>query len=84
MRSQWLCCACAASSWSVNATQIGSAMQWNNAAEFFAMGGYGVYVWGSFGVTALALVVEVWLIRRRRAAAIDTIHSDGQDASDGR
>ena len=59
-------------------------MQWNNAAEFFAMGGYGIYVWGSFGVTALALVVEVWLIRRRRAAAIDTIHSDGQDASDGR
>ena len=32
-------------------------MQWNSAAEFFAMGGYGVYVWGSFGVTALALVV---------------------------
>lgn len=25
-------------------------MQWTNASEFFAMGGYGLYVWGSFGV----------------------------------
>ncbi|MDR2877960.1 MAG: heme exporter protein CcmD [Chromatiales bacterium] len=35
-------------------------------AEFFAMGGYAFYVWGSFGVTVLALVVEVLLLRRRR------------------
>ena len=54
-------------------------MQWNNASEFFAMGGYGLYVWGSFGVTALALVVEVWLVRRRQAAAVQAIHDDLQD-----
>ena len=30
-------------------------MQWNSVAEFFAMGGYGFYVWGSFGVTALVI-----------------------------
>ena len=36
-------------------------------AEFFAMGGYGVFVWGSYGVTALLLAAElVLLIRRRR------------------
>ncbi len=35
-------------------------------AEFFAMGGYASYVWGSFGVTALALTAEVLLLRRRR------------------
>ena len=34
-------------------------MQWNSASEFFAMGGYGLYVWGSFGVTALVLAGEV-------------------------
>lgn len=28
-------------------------------SEFLAMGGYGRYVWGSFGVVALALVIEV-------------------------
>ena len=30
-------------------------MQWNSAAEFFAMGGYGLYVWPSFGA-CLALM----------------------------
>jgi heme exporter protein D len=37
-------------------------------AEFFSMGGYGLYVWGSYGMTALLMVAEViWVIRRRRA-----------------
>lgn len=36
-------------------------------AEFFAMGGYAGFVWGSYGVTALLLVTEVaMLVRRRR------------------
>jgi len=41
-------------------------MNWNSPAEFFAMGGYAFYVWGSFGVTALALLIEPLLIRKRR------------------
>ena len=32
------------------------------------MGGYGLYVWGSFGVTALLMVVEVVSLRARRNA----------------
>jgi heme exporter protein D len=40
-------------------------MMWNSPAEFFAMGGYGLYVWGSFGVCALALVIEPWLVKQR-------------------
>ncbi|WP_130536738.1 heme exporter protein CcmD [Thiomicrorhabdus indica] len=28
-------------------------------AEFFNMGGYGFYVWGSFGITAIVLVMNV-------------------------
>jgi heme exporter protein D len=40
-------------------------MQWHSAAEFFAMGGYAVYVWGSVGACAVALTVEPWLLRRR-------------------
>lgn len=35
-------------------------------AEFFAMGGYGFYVWGSYLVTAVLLVIEVGLLVRRR------------------
>jgi heme exporter protein D len=34
-------------------------------AEFFAMGGYGFYVWGAYGLTALLLAVEIVAVRAR-------------------
>jgi heme exporter protein D len=34
--------------------------------EFFAMGGYAFYVWGSFGVTAVLMFLEVVLLRQRK------------------
>ena len=40
-------------------------MQWNSVGEFFAMGGYALYVWGSFGACALLMVAEPFLARRR-------------------
>ena len=40
----------------------GRAMNWGSAEEFFAMGGYGVYVWGSYGVTAVAIAAELWFL----------------------
>ncbi len=43
-------------------------MYWNSFSDFLAMGGYGFYVWGSFGVTALVMVLEPLLITRRRRA----------------
>jgi heme exporter protein D len=39
-------------------------------SEFLAMGGYGFYVWGAYGVTALAVVVEIVALRARRRAAL--------------
>jgi heme exporter protein D len=44
-------------------------MQWQSLSEFLAMGGYGFYVWVSFGVTALCMVWELVSVRRRHAAA---------------
>lgn len=41
-------------------------MNWNSPAEFFAMGGYALYVWGSFGVCAVALALEPFLVSQRR------------------
>jgi heme exporter protein D len=42
-------------------------MQWSSVAEFLAMGGYGLYVWGAYAVTAMAIAIEVvGLIRRGR------------------
>ena len=36
-----------------------------NWTEFFLMGGRGFYVWGSFGVFALAIAVEIVMLRGR-------------------
>ena len=33
-------------------------------SEFFAMGGYGLYVWGSYGAAALCIAIEIWTLRR--------------------
>ena len=45
-------------------------IHWNSFGEFLAMGGYGLYVWGSFGVTALILVAEPILAVRNRKALV--------------
>jgi heme exporter protein D len=42
-------------------------MDWSN---FFSMGGYGFYVWGSYLVTLIALGGEVLLLRRRKQALL--------------
>ena len=44
-------------------------MNWGSAQAFFAMGGYGLYVWTSFGATALCMVGEVLAVWRRSVAA---------------
>jgi heme exporter protein D len=48
---------------------------WNSAGEFFAMGGYGLYVWGTYGVTLLLMVVEPWLAARRRRSALQAVRN---------
>ena len=44
-------------------------MSWGSASEFFAMGGYGLYVWGSYAVAALLMLAEPMLARRRHRLA---------------
>jgi heme exporter protein D len=46
------------------------SIHWNSLAEFLAMGGYGTYVWGSFGVTALIMIAEPILAVRRRKSLV--------------
>ena len=46
----------------------GLKMNWSSWSEFAAMGGYGVYVWGSFGVVAVTLAIEMMAVRARRRA----------------
>ena len=37
--------------------------------DFLSMGGYGFYVWGAYGVTALVIMVEVMTVRSRLRTA---------------
>ncbi len=43
-------------------------MNWGSFQAFLEMGGYAGYVWGSFGVTAACIAVELALLimRHRR------------------
>ncbi len=45
-------------------------IHWNSFADFLAMGGYGLYVWGSFGVTVLIMAVEPIMVARNRKTTI--------------
>jgi len=51
-------------------------MIWNSWNDFWAMGGYGLYVWGSFGVTALCMLVEIVWIQRAREQALNQIANE--------
>ena len=39
-------------------------------SEFLAMGGYGLYVWMAYGVTALVIVWEILAVRARVRRAL--------------
>jgi heme exporter protein D len=45
-------------------------IHWNSFSDFLAMGGYGLYVWGSFGVTVLIMAVEPIVVARNRKSTI--------------
>ncbi|MEI7464062.1 MAG: heme exporter protein CcmD [Burkholderiales bacterium] len=49
-------------------------MVWNSWSDFVAMGGYGLYVWGSFGVTAAVLAAEIWSVAARRRVLSQRMH----------
>lgn len=45
-------------------------MNWNSWSDFFAMGGYALYVWGSVLMTVILLAGEVIALRMRRKAQL--------------
>jgi heme exporter protein D len=58
-------------------------MQWASVSEFFAMGGYAFYVWGSYLMTGVLIVAEIWLLARRSRTLRDmagrNLRTTGQD-----
>ena len=45
-------------------------MSWSEWAQFFAMGGYALYVWGSVGMCALVVALEISLLAMRRRVSL--------------
>ncbi len=48
-------------------------MIWESWDAFWAMGGYALYVWGSFGVTLACIAGEMWLVRRQRRQVVSRL-----------
>jgi heme exporter protein D len=46
-------------------------MIWASWSDFFAMGGYALYVWGSVLVTFACLAVEIIALRMRRTSLLE-------------
>ncbi|AGI31546.1 TPA: heme exporter protein CcmD [Mannheimia haemolytica] len=44
--------------------------QFESISDFFAMGGYGFYVWLSYGVSFIAMIGLIWLSRREQKAIL--------------
>jgi heme exporter protein D len=50
-------------------------------SEWLAMGGYGAYVWGSYGAAAVAVVAELIALAARRRRALVQARLENQNAS---
>lgn len=57
-------------------------MIWSSMGDFWRMGGYGVYVWGSFGVTAALMALEVWLTRRSQHTLLAQLRQQQDSGSE--
>ena len=54
----------------------GRKVNWASASDFFAMGGYAFYVWGSFLVAAACIAGEVLFLRARRSEALRMVRAE--------
>jgi len=50
---------------------------WNSFGDFLAMGGYGLYVWGSLGVCALVCIFEPISLNLKRRALLAEVREQG-------
>jgi len=48
-------------------------VNWGSWQNFLAMGGYAVYVWGSYVVTFVLIVAELLVLARRKRNAVELI-----------
>jgi len=51
-------------------------VKWASAADFWAMGGYGFYVWGSYAAVVAVIAIELWLLKSRRRSAVTEVKQE--------
>ncbi len=59
-------------------------MIWDSWSDFFAMGGYALYVWGSIIVVAACMAGELLALRLRRNAITEQLRIAGRSARRGK
>jgi len=58
-------------------------MNWQSFDQFLHMGGYGLYVWGSYGATLALMLTEALAARRRHRAAWQAAQDEHAGHADG-
>ena len=48
-------------------------------STFFAMNGYGFYIWSAYGAAALVLALELLALRSRRKSVLDEARLTGPE-----
>ena len=51
-------------------------MNWGSWDNFLRMGGYGFFVWGSYGMTVAIVAIEVWQLKLRRRRAVTELQRE--------
>ena len=54
-------------------------MNWASWSDFWAMGGYGLYVWGSYAVTLALMLLEPWGVARHKRQALQASPLSSED-----
>ena len=49
--------------------------------EWLKMGGHGFYIWASYGMLAIAIVIELVALRQRRRNARELIEQAAEEAT---
>jgi heme exporter protein D len=58
-------------------------MNWGSLDNFLAMGGFGLYVWGSYAVTLTLMIAEMVLLARRRRSLLERLRAQRAGAPGG-
>ena len=56
-------------------------MNWNSLDQFLAMGGYAVYVWGSYALVLVLMLIEPWLAARRHRQALQQAREQEEEVA---